>query len=260
MSTKDREKLHQQLYSDSVEIMDKFQDLFFATKESFKDRKVSSKEIVSSIMVLGCVQPAYKDSEFPVLRQVLPRLRDIEDTEDVMWGINSYCSYFNFHMLERIIDKLGTGKDKANLAKYKEEFSKYAKRHVFMCPSEIGAMSEGRTNMFVTLDETYDNCTLSHLRLFNINLQKILNISDVELQLCNVHPGSVKLTFQIPQYVQQVAFPLTREQEEAIAELGVLQLTCGDYIFRKKATQVNICHAVTTEIYTYCACPCIVKQ
>lgn len=238
MSKEDKRKLHQTLYSESFEIMCKFQDLFSSTVKSFKDRKIHSKHIVSHLMVLGPVEPAYEDLGYPVLRRILPGLRNKDDTDEVMYEINYYCSYFNFHMLERIIDKLGTEKDKANLTRYKAEFCNYAERHVFMCPSEVGAVSEGRAKMFVTLDETYDNCTLSHLEVFNAQLRKILNISDIELQLCRIKPGSVKLTFQIPLDLQQI-FPLSKDQEMALTKIGILQLSCGDYVFNKEVIQVS---------------------
>ena len=75
-------------------------------------------------------------------------------------------------MIEHVIDKLGTQQDEKNLSKYKDEFGKYAERHVFECPSEVGTVSKGLAKMFVTLDQTFESCTVRNLELFVDNLRK----------------------------------------------------------------------------------------
>ena len=91
--------------------------------------------------------------------------------------VSEYCSFFNYHIIELIINKLGTEKDKENLAKYKEEFAEYGRRHIFECPSEVCERSDHCADMFVALDKNYDNCTVRNLDLFVINLRKTLKVS-----------------------------------------------------------------------------------
>ena len=232
-----RESEKEKLYSESYEIMRKFQWLFSSTLASLKDRKVPPRSILSHLTALGSVEPIYNDMELPVFRRKLMDLGDIEDTDKVMQNIAGYCSYFNSHMLEHIIDNLGTDADKDNLLRYQEEFRSYAQRHVFMCPSEVGVESKGCVKMFVTLDNTHDNCSLSHLRVLKANLRKILNISDVELQLQKIELGSICLTFQIPKDLQQI-FPLSKEQEVLLSEIGIVKLSCGDYVYNGENVQV----------------------
>ena len=76
--------------------------------------------------------------------------------------------------------------------------------------------------MFVTLDQTFESCTVRNLELFVDNLRKTLNISaGAVFKLCHITPGSLKLTFQLPFSVLQDIFPLSSEQEAALADLGV---------------------------------------
>lgn len=227
LNQEDNERLHQKLYSDSFEIMCKFQDLFSASVESFQDNKVPLEEILLSSRIQGSAEPARHNLNLPIL---FTDFRSIEDTEQLMWEVKSCCSFFNFHMLERIIDRLGTDKDRANFTRYKEDFSKYAERDVLMCPSEYGTMKEeGHANLFITLDSSYNNCTLSRLQQFNIYLRNLFN---TELQLCHLFSenGMLKLMFQIPLSVQQTIFPFSSEQEGLLCNLGVSQLSCGDYL------------------------------
>ena len=229
--------LHQRLYAESMDMIQKFQDLFSATTESLKRRKVAVREIVCHLVGLGPSPPAYKDLNLPTFQQKLPELKRTKTVDAAMLVIGEYCSFFNFYMVENIIKKLGTRQDKKNLEKYKKEFSVYAERHVFECPSEVGTMSKGLAEMVVTLtlDRTYKSYTLEYLELFVNNLRKILNISSsAAFKLCHVAPGSLKLNFQLHRSMIEDIFPLTSEQEAELAKLGVDNLTLIYYQFNRQ--------------------------
>ena len=243
MSKEDKEKLHQRLYAESMDIMFKFQDLFSSTVLSLKERGTSPQALYTHLVCLGSVKPAYHDPKQPVLRHYFPQLRTAERIEEAMGIVGDYCSFFNFGIIELVIDKLGTTEDKANLTKYKKDFSDYARRHVYECPSELGAMTDGNAELFMTLDETYDNYTVSSLQLFVRKLAEILKLSsDAALKLCKIELGSLKLTFQIPDFVKEDIFPLSIDQKRALGGLGVVSLSCGDYHFTNEVSSccVNV--------------------
>ena len=173
-------------------MIEKFQDLFSATTESLKQRKISVQEIVCHLVGFGPSPPAYKGLNLPIFRQKLPELISAKTVDDAMLVVGNYCSFFNYYMIEHLIKKLGTIQDKENLEKYKEEYSEYAERRVFECPSEVGTVSEGLAKMVVilTLDETYDTYTLNDLNHFMSNMRKILNISSsATVKLHQITPG-----------------------------------------------------------------------
>jgi hypothetical protein len=239
MTKEQKLHLHQRLYAESMDMIQKFQDLFSATTESLKERKKSVQEIACHLIGLGPSPPAYKHLNLPTFEQKIPELTNAKTVDVAMLVIGKYCSFFNYYMVENIINKLGTEQDIKNLEKYKKEFSEYAERHVFECPSEVGTMSEGLTKMVVTLDETYDSYTVKYLDLFVSNLRKILNISNAAFKLCHIAPGSLKLTFQLHRSMIEDIFPLTREQEAELAKLGIDNLTLIYYQFNRQS-QVEI--------------------
>ena len=232
MSKEEKERLHQRLYAESGDIMFEFQELFSSTTKSLDGRHISPQALYTHLVCLGSLKPtlSYDDPKQPVLKHYFPQLRTAERIEEAMGIVGDYCSFFNFRIMEMIIDKLGTQEDKANLTKYKQKFSDYARRHVYECPSELGAMSDGNAELFMTLDETYDNYTISSLQLFVRKLAEILKLSsDAALKLCKIELGSLKLTFQIPDFVKEEVFPLSVDQKRALSGLGVVHLSCGDY-------------------------------
>ena len=242
ISLDQKQQLYERRCFESEQMIYKFQELFTATKKSLRDEKVSVAELVGHMECLGCIKPMFKDSGLPSLRHRLPGLADAKTVDAVMSVVKDYCSFFNYHMLEHIINEFGTKQDKENMAGYKEDFNKYAECCITQCPSEIGKMNEeGYANLFVTLDDAFDNCTVSHLNVFIGNLRKILRIpSNIALRLCRINLGSIKLIFQLPHSVQQAIFPLSSEQEEELSSRGVVQLSCGDYQFTRQQTEVKL--------------------
>ena len=241
MTKEQKHQLHQQPYAESMDMIQKFQDLFSATTESLKQRKISVQEIVCHLVGLGPSPPAYKDLNLPTFRRKLPELINAKTVDAAMLVIGNYCSFFNYYMIEHLVKKLGTEQDKKNLEKYKKEFSEYAERHVFECPSEVGTVSEGLAKMVVTLtlDKTYEEYTMSYLDLFVSDLRKLLNISSSAVfKLCHIAPGSLRLTFQLHRSMIEDIFPLTREQEAELAKLSVDNLTLIYYQFNRQ--QVGI--------------------
>ena len=234
------QRLRQRLYAESEDMMYKFQDLFTSTANSLSSRKVPVRELAHNLGCLGHLKPTFKNSREPPLSENLRELKRTETIDDAMSVINMYCSFFNYRILEHIINKLGVEQDRVNLARYKEDFARYGERHIFECPAVVGEMSEeGQANMFVTLDDSFDNCNVNHLYAFVSNLEKVLRMDNVSLRLCRIAPGSLKLIFQLPLSVQREIFPLSCDQESALAGLGVVHLSCGDYQFNRQEKMVR---------------------
>ena len=240
LSEEDKELLRQRLYAESEDMMYKFQNLFTSTKKSFRARQVAVKDLAQHLKGLGQLKPTFKDTGELPLRHRLIELEKKESVDDAMSIVFDYCSFFNYRMLEHIINELGDEEDKTNLARYKEDFARYGERHIFECPAIVGEMSEeGQANMFVTLDDSFDNCNVNHLYAFVSNLEKVLRMDNVSLRLCRIAPGSLKLIFQLPLSVQRGIFPLSCDQESALAGLGVVHLSCGDYQFNRQEKMVR---------------------
>ncbi len=227
----------------------KFQKLFTDTKKSLREEKVSVDELVGHLECLGYIKPTFIDSGLPSLRHRLPGLADAKTVDAVMSVVKDYCSFFNYHMVDHIISEFGTNQDKENMASYQKDFAKYAECSITQCPSEVGKMSEeGCANLFITLDDSFDNCAVSHLNVFIGNLRNILKIpSNVALRLCRVNLGSIKLIFQIPLSVQHTIFPLSSKEEAELSSLGVVQLSCGDYQFTTQQIEVKVTNPIARD-------------
>ena len=62
--------------------------------------------------------------------------------------------------------------------------------------------------MFVKVDSRYDNYTVEEIKGFCNKLSDTLCVSsEGALRLCRIEKGCLQLTFQVPSFVQQKAFP-----------------------------------------------------
>jgi hypothetical protein len=239
MSSEEKEQLNQKLSSESEEIMKEYQKLFSATVNSLKQNKIQVATILCHLVGMGPVKPVFKQSKVEAFGRMVPDLEEADSIDKVMLCVGKYSSFFCFQMLECIIKNVGTPEDRDNLAKYEEDFKKYAERHVFKCPSEISeGNGEDHADFYVALDDSYDDCALYKIHSFVSDLQKILKIpASFGLKHRRIEIGSLKLTFQLHFSLLKYVFPLTKEQETELAKLGVKDLWII-YHFSRKMYQV----------------------
>ena len=236
LTDEQQRELRSRLSVESQEIMFKFQQLLSKVYESLCARNISVKKLVTYLLSLGALDPVSKNSEKPLLQTFQQELRNAECIEDVLWVIRDYFSFFNYHVIEHIVSGLGTELDKLELQNYKKEFQQYSKRRIYECPPIYGPISNaGHALLDLKVDSAYDQFTVKELENFRYRLSKIFCVSSKGvLRLCRVEKGSFQLIFQIPSFVQQEIFPLSSEQESAVAAEGVIRLTCVDYQFTAK--------------------------
>ena len=213
--------------------MIRFQELVSTTIESLIQQNVSQGKLLSHVMTLGAFDPVFKEPEVPMLCHRLKELKAASTIYEVFLILNDYFSFFNYQLIEHLIKALGTDNDNAELQRYKEDFAQYAKRRIFECLPEFGPVSKtDHADIFVKVDSHYENYTAAEIVEFRDKLSRILHLSSQGvLRLCRVDKGCFQLFFQVPSFVKQGIFPLSREQKKALIAMGVIRFTCGDYQF-----------------------------
>ena len=226
--------------------MIQFQELVSATIESLGIQNVSLDKLVSHVMTLGAFKPVFREPQVPLFQYCFEELKSADTIPKIFLVLKDYFSFFNYHIIEYIIKALGTAEDKARLQKYKEDFNQYAKRRIFECQPDFGPISDAdHADIFVKVDAPYENYTVAEIEVFRHKLSELLRISsEGVLRLCRVEEGCFQLTFQVPSFVQHEIFPLSREQEKALKDEGVIKLTCGEYQFTADALQEKSQHDV----------------
>lgn len=221
------------------------------TREELLGRlRAESKAIIKEYNVLeNQFFDTLEDEDFSVrrLERYLRRyasqeqkLKTIEDVEDV---ITERSSFYDYQLLEYMIELAGSERDKEKLQEYQKKFMTYAKRRVYECPSIIGGTSPNessfKSKLCVKLDSTYDDCTLEQLKDFQYKLCAILQLSICVCKLNLIETGCLFLTFMVHDTLEPT-LPLSTEQKKCLQELGVLHLRYGCYEIESECS-VHVC-------------------
>ena len=236
LTPEQQERLKIRLCVESEDIERKFWHLHSRVYESLRERNVPVDRLVTHLLSLRAFDPVSKESQKPLLQTFFRELRSAGSIEEVLWIIKDYFSFFNYHVIEHIVVELGTEQDRVELQNYEKEFDQYSKRRIYECPPVYGSKSNaGHADLVVKVDSMYEEFTVKELKKFQCRLSRIFCVTPQSvLRLCQVEEGCLQLIFQVPSFVQQEIFPLSSEQESALAAEGVIRLTCGDYQFTAK--------------------------
>ena len=228
-----QQELRGRLQFESQQIMIRFQELVSAIMNSFIRQNISQAVLVSHVMTLGAFKPVFKEPQMPLFQYCFQKLETADSIPKIFLILKDYFSFYNYHVIEHIIKELGTETNKAELQQYKEHFNQYAKRRIFECLPEFGPVSDAdHADVFVKVDLQYENYTVAEIEIFRHKLSEILRVSSQGiLRLCRVEKGCFQFTFQVPTFVQQEIFPLSREQENVLKAEGVMKLISGKYQF-----------------------------
>ena len=227
---KQQEDLRERLRCESQQIMSQFQNLVSRTASSLIKRNVPRDELVIHIMNLKAFD-MFSEQQVPLFQDYHKKLEAADTILKVFIVLHDYISFFNYDIIEHIINVLGTDEDKAELQNYKIKFDQYARRRIYECGPHFGPEGEtDHSNIFVKLDLQFDSYTVAEIKCFCHKLSKILGVSSKGvLRLCQIKMGCIQLILQVPLSVQQKIFPLSREQERTLKTKGVIKLTCGEY-------------------------------
>jgi hypothetical protein len=223
-----RRELEQRLKAESEALRLQFCILMNKYFDSLEDRQYPIQKLsrhLKSCLEMDCLLPE-------------PKVID-----DIMKLIESKSSFFNYELIEYMIQLSGTEDDQQNLGNYRTKFSTYAKRRIYECPATISNSNPSETELHVKLDSKYDKCTVDVLTGFQSRLCMILNRKVYAIRLLSVQRGCFKLVYAISDYIVKATFPLTEKQESELVALGVLQLTCicDDYRLKGTRSQVQVC-------------------
>ena len=75
------------------------------------------------VMTLGAFDPVLKEPQVPVFCHYFKELKVADTIPKIFMVLNDYFSFFDYCIIEHIIEELGTEQDKAELQKYKEDLT-----------------------------------------------------------------------------------------------------------------------------------------
>lgn len=207
---------HKTLFENRLRYETEKMDITFS--ELLDELRVSMKRIpVEELRSTLLLLPAFKSSthstlHISALEDYKKALTNATTVNDIFKVIRDSCTFIKFDIIQYLVKRLGNEDDNANLTKYEEKFETYAKNRAIDCPSTCRSQASSKADMVIKIDSSFDGYSLRDLEDFHTKVCEILQISPYSLFLCCVNKGCVIVTYQIPTFIQQVVFPLSRNK------------------------------------------------
>ena len=167
--------------------------------------------------------------------KVKTELKKAESVEDIFFAVDDYWDFLNYSLLEHIIDRHASDNIKTEMAEYAAQISAFRKKTRLDKFSKIYKRKEKK------VDETFRTLVTEHdIRLSTTTLEKVeeirhdvcseLSLEEFSLQLAAVAPGSLVITWLVPQSLVAYIQKSVKLSSQVMRKHHVSQLTIDGFI------------------------------
>ena len=253
----DKLNLEARLTTEAEAIRKDFALLCWRARDSFEQRNIKPRTLASALLDLTVHEDSPDSSSLlKEKEEALLHAKSVHDTFDVL---RPHMNFFNYEILQFLIEGKGSKEDKSALAKFLKNFEEFCRRHVFEVPFNVysnGHNSEPENTirqqrLHVKITERFksalsiktsseseqsmsdsihikkvcsdklDIC-LEDAKNIQRKLAQVLNLKPSSLFLESIQEGSIILTFLLPECVSLSGL-------DCNAEIALL-LTKGSHI------------------------------
>ena len=135
LNSQDKAELEAQLILSADRMRKKFASLLVNVVNSLKSQGINPRELATTVLALT----EYDDPAIgkPLLereKEALMKAQSVDHTFDVL---RPHMTFFNYEILEFLIEKIGSPSDKDDLQKFLHEFKGFCRRSVFEVPAKV---------------------------------------------------------------------------------------------------------------------------
>ena len=254
----DKIDLEARLLNEAETIGQDFALLCCKARDSFIQRGITPQDLAYVLLDLMVYKPS-SNSSVPMLKEKEENLMKARSVHETFNALRPHMSFFNYEILQFLIEGKGSDGDKVALDTYLRHFTEYCKHHVFEAPftrysnghqGESHKMKQ-RLHVKVTehfkaafliksttdsaLSSTSDelqtkNVCSSNLRInledaknIQRKLAKILNLNPSSLFLDTISEGSIILTFLLPVCVSLAGL----DHNPVLLSFNGIHILCG---------------------------------
>ena len=200
----------------SLKISAEFDNIINSFFEYIEERDVHINKLISSLLGRVRHPTIYEDDP-----QCTPAdLNKVEDIPTFSKYFRSYCSFFNFTLLEDLMERLKYNDGLSLMKNYKKNFEKYLQEiNISEIPHGIGADGDEAKLFVVELSDCFKSCRALFLNSLKADLSRLLCIHESCLQICIIKDSSVHVVFQVFRSLENV-FPLSDKTKNAFMSLS----------------------------------------
>ena len=224
LSEDDRIDLEHKLESQTQSMIARFARFKSDILKSLEEEQVPLKKLKHFVLSLE----AFTDNIGVKLldEEDKQKIKAAEDVSDVFITLCDYTSFFNYHIIEHIVDRFGSASDRKGMDDYVESFHAFCKRNIFEVPQNMLAVSSRRSAKVLVLKCTQSISSLKGVDRIKGEIADIFGLRPSALQISSIKKGCIELHFLISAAVADYIFPVSPTQHTTLNAIGVRVLFC----------------------------------
>jgi len=200
----------------SYNMNEKFEDMLTSFFEYIEEEKVDIEKLKSILQGKIRQPPIFEDDS----KVTLQEFKKVDNVQVFSCILRSYCSFFNFTLLEKLMKSVKYDAGMRMMSDYKKDFEIYLQQvYVSEIPHGVGTDKEESTIFVIELSECFKSCRALYLNILKKDLSKVLQIEESCLQISIVKENSIHVVFHVYQSLESV-FPLNDEAKIALKGLS----------------------------------------
>ena len=224
-----KEDIIQKLSKNTDSIMKSFAKLFNNTCKSLTEQGIPTQQVARCALSIDAYESVSKKK--PLLSECTDELRNAETIDDLFIILRPYMSFFNYELLECIIENIGSDENRRELGEYCTKFNEFCRRKVVEVPSRCFSQCEEsmhtcaikhkRITFAVLVTKQDDHLTsLSIVKRSQRKIANLLGLKSSTLHLHSIEPGSILLVFSVPNFIVDELFPLDQCTKKSLKHEG----------------------------------------
>lgn len=228
LTTDDQEDLADQIIELSKEIDTKFLKLDTELFKSLKER-VATEDLIQTLLKHCTVYVTGTQQNPSLLQEHGDALKNVQSIKEVFYVINEYYSYFNYELLQMIVEVHGSPEDKKRMQRYLVDFSRYCKKVPCVEFHDESPTSKHpkKAKLKFKLEFKKESLKLDNIREIKRQIAKILNIRSSVLYLASIKDGCTEITFLIPTFcIKKLLNTADEERSRLGKEIKMISIEC----------------------------------
>ena len=134
---------------------------------------------------------------------------------DIFTEIKGYYSWFNYFLIQKIIKTFCRHDNDINqmIEDYKHKMKRYSKNRVCrVSQNGFNFLRKDRLPIVFKIDKKWDTMRVSAINTITATIRQVLNLRESTICLRTVSNGCVELTYDLPEHVADIVFPLPEAQ------------------------------------------------
>ena len=225
------------------------------TKKSFCSLNVTEVTDYVQDYTATLLSPRFR--KLKTIKLMREEFEKIQTMTQLFRILEKHISWFNFEFIVKLVSVFITD-DRDLLRKwstYREKLKDYFKNNNTQAVQigdaiQFGLSDVPGTKVMVAKVEK-DDYTLSDLYFFHKAIADTLEVPKYKFYFCEIGNGCMELKYSIPDILYSLLFPLTNQQCHSLAEIGIIKMTCGEYIQEMKVCYHNFMLLSIILLYYY---------